>query len=644
MKEKLTAATRLAEALRRLLVMALPILGILWLLDAPFHAGLSIVAATYLCVMIGIATALAYLNQPFGERPGALELLVALVAFAAWFWSGWNHEDWLLDTANRSLVKWGPGLAALALMLEGVRRTCGPTIAIVAVVCAAYAFLGHHLPGMLEAPYTSPARVILYFYADTNGVPGLVLGVGTTVVLGFVVLGATMAKAGASAFFTDAAMGIMGGRRGGPAKVAVVASSLFGTISGSTVGNVMTTGVITIPLMKRTGFRPHVAAAIEAVASNGGQLAPPVMGATAFLIAEFLQVPYVEVVFAAAVPAAIYYFILFFQVDLIAARDGLHGLPKSDLPAVGPTLRRGWIFLVPIAMLIYLLFGLGYEPGKSALYAAVGIIVAGLIAGPARQNPRAVLDVFSEAGSTLVTLILICGAAGVVIGSINLTGLGFLLTNALAQVGATFGVLAMLVVTAAIAIFLGMGMPTAAVYIVLSIILAPALTRMGIEPMAAHLFIFYFGLLSMLTPPVAVASYTAGALAQAGLWETGLAGMRLGAGAFILPFLFALNPALLWFGGPMENITAILTVVAGSYLLAHALVGPGGQSTVRRLGFAVAAAIVGSATLWLSPSSPFALLLAIAAPIAAWRLNSLSAGETALSDPNAADVERKDPP
>lgn len=615
-----SVGTRTAEGLRALLLPAVPVLGILWLMDLPFHLGFAVVTAAFLSVMAGVATGLAFLIRPFGDRPGWIELALAIAGMAAWFWGAWNHADWLVDFANRGISKWGPGLAGIVLLLEGVRRVCGLPVTLVAVVCLIYAFVGHNLPGNLEAPYTAPARVVLYMYSDTNGVPGLVMGVASTVVLGFVVMGAVMGAVGASAFFTDAALGVMGGRRGGPAKVAVVASTLFGSISGSTVGNVMTTGVVTIPLMKRTGFRPHMAAAIEAVASNGGQLAPPVMGATAFLIAEFLQVPYSDVVMAAAIPAAIYYLVLFLQVDLIAAREGLHGLPKSELPSIWRVLARGWVYLVPIGLLIWLLFWQGYQPGKSALYAALGMIVAGVIAGGPGRDWRALLGVFHDAGQTLVTLLLICGAAGIVIGSLNLTGLGFLLTNALAGVGETFGIFAMLAVTAVIAIFLGMGMPTAAVYIVLSIILAPALTRMGMVPMAAHLFIFYFGLLSMLTPPVAVASYTAGALAGAGLWQTGIAGMQLGAGAFILPFLFALNPALLGYGTLLEDIVAITTVVAGSYLLATSLVGLGGgaRGMMLQVSLVGLAAIVGTATLWLGPSSPVALALAGGVAVFAW--------------------------
>ncbi|RMH48743.1 MAG: TRAP transporter fused permease subunit [Alphaproteobacteria bacterium] len=608
------AGAALAAWVRTALLAALPLIGILWLFDLPFRIGMSVVTATYLSLMIGIATAAGYLLHPFGRRAGWVELALGAAGLAAWIWGGVHHEDWLVSFGPRGPEQWIPGVVALGLMIEAMRRACGNAVTAVVVVLGAYAFLGHHLGGDFEAPYTPPARVVMYFYADTNGVPGMILGVAATVVLGFIIMGAVMGAVGASAFFTDLALAAMGARRGGPAKVAVVASTLFGTISGSTVGNVMTTGVVTIPLMKRTGFKPHVAAAIEAVASNGGQLAPPVMGATAFLIAEFLQVPYVQVVLAAVIPAAIYYLVLFMQVDLIAQAEGLHGLPRAELPRAGAVLRAGWLFLVPIGLLIWLLFWKGFEPGKSALYTAAAMAAAGLAARGRSLGLRPFLMLLPDAGRPLTVLILICGAAGIVVGALNLTGVGFLLTNTLAGIGQAFGQLPMLLVTALIAIVLGMGMPTAAVYIVLSIILAPALVRMGIEEMAAHLFIFYFGLLSMLTPPVAVASYTAGALAGASLWQTGLAGMRLGAGAFLLPFLFAENPALVGHGTPWQVALAIVTVVAGSYLLARAL-SPAPSGAAERVLLVAAAVITGTATLVLGPDSPLALIPAAATAV-----------------------------
>lgn len=618
---------QVAMLIRPLLLGLIPLLGVLWLLNVPRSIGFTFVTATYLSLMMGLAVAAAFLLRPFGRAPGLPELALGALAVAAWTWGGANHEDWLVFFGPRPIEQWLPGAVALALMVEGLRRTSGNAVTGVVVVFLAYAFLGHHLPGVLEAPNVPPQRVVMYLYADTNGVPGLVLGVATTVVLGFILMGAAMNTVGASGFFTDLALAGMGGYRGGPAKVAVVGSTMFGMISGSTVGNVMTSGVVTIPLMKKSGFRPHQAAAVEAVASNGGQLAPPVMGATAFLIAEFLQVPYVEVVFAALLPAVIYYMVLFLQVDVIARREGLAGLPRAQLPRLVPTLLGGWFFVAPIVLLIWLMFGMAWEPGRSALYAAGAMILAGLVFRLRHLGIGGLLSLLPEAGRPLTTLLLICGAAGVVIGSLNLTGVGFLLTNALAHVGAVFGLLAMLVVTAIIAIFLGMGMPTAAVYIVLSIVLAPALVRMGVEPMAAHMFIFYFGLLSMLTPPVAVASYAAGALAEAGLWKTGIAGLQLGVGAFLLPFLFCFNPALVGQGSGLEIVLAVITVVAGSYLLALAVASNGRLVTAppaERLLLLAGATITATATLWAGSEN--LLSLVPAALVAAFALG----GGTAL--------------
>ena len=607
-----------AGGLRKTFLVALPVLGVLWLIDAPYQLGLSIVTASYLAFFAGLATAASLLAERPGSRGRGLDLLLAFVALACWTWGAWHIEDWLISF-TRGPEKWVPGALALILLLEAVRRTCGLAITLVVVATAAYGFLGYLLPGTFEAAYTSPARLILYFYADTNGVPGLVLGVASTIVLAFIILGAVMGQVGASEFFTDLAMSTMGHRRGGPAKVAVLASSLFGTISGSTVANVMTIGVVTIPLMKKAGFPSHLAAGIEAVSSNGGQLAPPVMGATAFLIAQFLHVPYSDVVAAAIMPAFVYYLVLFAQIDLIAKRLDLKGLPRAELPRLSDVLRTRGIYATPLILLVYLLFWKGEDPAKAGLYTTVLTLLVGCFAQRLLPTPRFLLQILLKAGESLVPLLLICAAAGIVIGSLNITGLGFLLTNLISHVGANLGLLAMLVLTALIAIFLGMGMPTAAVYIVLSIILAPALVHMGVAPMAANLFIFYFGLVSMLTPPVAIASYAAGGLAGAGLWETGLAGLRLGASSFVLPFLFCFNPALVAQGSALEIFIVFVDVLAAGYLLSIAMslleVRGIRESAIQLLLLGFAAIFVGSATLWLGRANPVALVPALAIPV-----------------------------
>jgi TRAP transporter 4TM/12TM fusion protein len=602
---------QLPSLFRQVCLIAIPVLGIAWLVDLPHHLGWAILSAEYISVIAGLAIAAGFLLKPtFADEPSLLDLALGVVAIGCWWWGAWNNEAWIVDIANRGIEKWLPGAVGLVLLVEAMRRNCGFAIAALVTVFLLYGLFGQALPGALEAAPTSIDRLAMYLYSDTNAVPGLVLRVGTTIVLAFILMGKVMEMSGASGFFTDSAMVAMGNRRGGPAKVAVVASSIFGTVNGTTVGNIMSTGIVTIPLMKRSGFPARYAAAIEAVASNGGQLAPPVMGTTAFLIAEFLQVSYGEVAMAAIVPAVIYYLVLFMQVDRYAVANGLVGLDRSQLPDLARTFRSGWIFLAPLAMLLYLLFWLGYNPGKSALYTATLMLILGLIQQRKFPDIEFCNELFVGAGRNLIPLLLVCGGAGIVIGVLNISGLGYSLVVILSDIAAAYGILVMLIVTAIIAIFLGMGMPTAAVYVVLSVVLAPALVNMGVPPMPAHLFIFYFGLLSMLTPPVAIASFVAAGLAGSDMWATGLTGLKLAASAYLLPFLFVFNPALVMQGTVVEIAIVCVTAVVSGGTLAFAIEG-GTRKGLTGFGWSAmlfgAAIIVGSATLWLGSDNPLAL-------------------------------------
>ncbi len=282
----------LLPRLCRLLAALVPLLGIGWLLDLPLRLGFAVLLAEFVSVMAGVVTALALLVKPGPGVPRALDPWLALLAAAVWWWAAWNHEAWLLDVGNRGVEKWLPAVLAILLLIEAMRRHCGLAITLLVAGFFVYGLVGWLAPPPLDAARIAPDRLALYLYSDVNGIPGIVLKVASTIVLAFILLGTLMHATGASAFFTDLAMALMGRRRGGPAKVAVVASSLFGTVNGTTVGNIMSTGIVTIPLMRRAGFPPRFAAAVEAVASNGGQIMPPIMGTTAFLIAEFLQVPY----------------------------------------------------------------------------------------------------------------------------------------------------------------------------------------------------------------------------------------------------------------------------------------------------------------------------------------------------------------
>jgi TRAP transporter 4TM/12TM fusion protein len=604
---------RLLAVLLRVFLGSVPILGIGWVLSVHDRLGLAFTFQQAVAVVLGLALAAAFLKYPYGRKARLFDLALALIGFAAWFWMAYNFEDWIVGMADRTPDKWVPGVIALVLMMEALRKSCGNVITILVWVIITYAFFGDYLPGVLEAEVFPPTKVVLYLYADNNGVPGLVLRVVVNLVLAFIILGKVMEVSGATVFFTDIAMGLMGDRRGGPAKVAVVASGTFGMISGSTVGNIMSTGIVTIPLMKRTGFEPKYAAAIEAVASNGGQIAPPVMGATAFIIAEFLEVPYIDVVIAAAVPAGLYFMVLFLQVDALAVRFGLGGLPRAELPHSWQVLKSGWVFVLPLAVLIYYLFGLGYNPGLSAMYAAGALLVLMVIKLRRLPNLAEWKDFVFGSGENLLPLILIAGAAGVVIGVLNATGLAFQLSIILKNLGEAYGIFAMLLLTAGISIVLGMGMPTAAVYIILATVIAPALIDMGLQPMPAHLFLFYFGLVSMLTPPVAVASMVAAGLAGADMWKTGLIGVQLAAVAYLMPFLWVFNPALLLDGSWQAIVYVIATAIVAGWMFARAALvfGQGGLAGgVRSTSMFAAGLVVGSATLWLGPESPVNLVVA----------------------------------
>ncbi len=592
------------------------LLSVGWIMSVPDYLGMAYTFQEVLAVVLGLAIAAALLHHPYGEKASLLDLALAIVAFLTWFWMAWNFDDWVVGMADRTPDKWVPGAVAILLMMEALRKTTGRAITLLVWITILYAFFGNHLPGVLEAEVFPPTKVILFLYADNNGIPGLVLRVVVEMVVAFIVLGKVMEVSGATRFFTDLSLALMGHRRGGPAKVAVLASSAFGTISGSTVGNIMSTGIVTIPLMKRTGFQPRYAAAIEAVASNGGQFAPPVMGATAFIIAEFLEVPYSDVVIAAAVPAFMYYLVLFLQVDSIAKRYGLSGLPREELPKAGAVLSDGWIFLAPLAILIYFLFGLGYNPGKSALFSAFALFLLGIYRLRRLPNVTEWKDYIFGGGESLLPLILISAGAGVVIGVLNATGLAFQLSLILTAIGKAQGVVVMLLLTGVIAIILGMGMPTAAIYIILATVVAPALVDMNIKPMAAHLFLFYFGLLSMLTPPVAVASMVAAGLAGADMWRTGIVGVLLASTAYLLPFFWVFNPAILLDGTYTAIFLAVTSILAAALVLAQASFHIGQPGLAEKgigLGLLACALAVGSSTLWLGHENWLVLLPTIAA-------------------------------
>ena len=586
-----------------------------WVLKIPDRLGFALITQQVIAIVLGLTVAASFLS-PRNSSPlsGWADLLLAAFGMASWFWLAWNFNDWMLTLAYRTPDMWIPGAIAIVITVEALRRAAGLTITMLVVLMLAYVFLGEMLPGVLQAESAPPTRTILFLYADSSAILGVVLSIIVGLVLPFIIFGKMMELVGGMSFFSDLSLALLGRWRGGPAKGACLASASFGMLSGSTVANILSTGIVTIPLMKRTGFKSHQAAAIEAVASNGGQIMPPVMGATAFIIAEFLQIPYSEVVFAALVPAVIYFLVLFVKIDAIAATENIAGLGADELPSLRDTLKGSWIFFLPLALLIYLLFFASVDPGSSALLTSVAILVLSLFS---RQNRPRLGDVWRSvegAGRESLPVILIGAGAGVVIGVMNFSGFAFQLTLGLTALAETYGLFIMLLMTALVAIILGMGMPTVAVYVVLVTIVAPTVVDMGVFPLGAHLFLFYFGIMSMITPPIALGSIVAAQVAGAEIWRTGAFGVRLGISAYLLPFLWVYNPALLLEGTTVEKVILFINIVAAINLLRASMlpkVIPNVADKVSHTALVIIAVSVGGATVWFGTESPISVAFSL---------------------------------
>jgi TRAP transporter 4TM/12TM fusion protein len=497
-------------------------------------------------------------------------------------------------------------LAVIVLSLEGMRRTLGWPLVITVLVFLAYGLWGHLIPGTLAARPSEPAQLIYYLAFDSNAILGTPIMVASTIVIAFVLFGNLLTATGGSTFFTDISLATMGRYRGGSAKIAVTGSALFGTISGSAVANVVATGVVTIPMMKKAGYAPHQAGAIEAVASTGGSLMPPVMGAAAFIMAEYLQITYADVMVVAAVPAILYYAVLFIVVDLEAARAGITRVDEGLIPRALAVLRAGWYFPLPFGVLIYTLFWLNRQPEEAALFAALTLVACAIVFGYQGRRPtlRALVDAVRQTGLAVLDIIMVCTGAGVVIGILSVSGLGFGLTLALVGIAAK-SLLLLLVLSAIVSIVLGMGMPTVAVYVLLAALVAPAMVEAGVLPVAAHLFVLYFGMMSFVTPPVAVAAFAAASLAKADPFRTGFTAMRFGWVAYIVPFLFVYSPTLILVGSPRAIAIDIATALVAIWLVSAGFVG----YALRPISALERGAFVVAGTFLLAPIALFPLAI-----------------------------------
>jgi TRAP transporter 4TM/12TM fusion protein len=542
-------------------------------------AGLVLFPEQFLAAAYGVCLALLFVSFPL--RRGSVrrdvpwyDWVQAAVALVA---CGYVAVEFPRLTALASSVT--PELLTLTIALsyltfEGTRRTSGYSLLVITFALVVWVLLGHLIPGQLRTHKVAPETLGIYLNFDNNGLLGLVLEIAATIVIAFVFMGQLLARSGGSGFFNDLAMSLMGRFRGGAAKIAVVASSLFGSVSGIAAASALAVGVVTIPLMKRSGIPARLAAAIEACASNGAQMMPPVMGAVAFVMADFLQVPYKEVALAALLPSLLYYSALFIQCDLEAARHGFGKVERSAIPKLLPVLGAGWIFLAPFGALVGAMFWLNWQPESAAVLAAGIIIVLGLFIGyrGARMRLGDIWSAILETGVGVCEIIVICAIGGYILGLFQVGGLSFALTAYLVDLGAQ-NLLLLLIICAITNIVLGLGLPTLAVYVMLAILVAPALVKVGVQPMAAHLFILYFGVMSLITPPIATAAFVAATIAKTDPMDAGWLAMRFGWASYIVPFLFVYSPALLLRASVPEILAVVVLSVTGIWFMCAAMTG-----------------------------------------------------------------------
>ncbi len=548
--------------------------AILFALDVPRSFGLGLYTEQYLSAVLGLALGMVFLIAPrFKGILFWLDPLLAAVGLAATGYLAISYPSLVNELVYKPIDGIIVALIIGLLTVEAVRRMTGSGLTVIVVAFILYGLFGHLLPiGMSRQILWD--RLAIYVVMDTNGLLGLPLMVTSVVVMAFILMGQLLSKSGGGDFFNDLALSLVGKSRGGAAKIAVVSSFLFGSVSGSAVANVAASGVVTLPLMKRAGYKPHFAGAIEALASTGGQLAPPIMGAAAFLMAEFLQIPYGTVVLAAVIPSALFYLSIFFYVDAHAAATGLSLPDDIEIRPILRVLADGWQFITPFVVLLVSLFGLNWRPEISALAATLTLAILALIRPyrGRRTEFSVLLNAIPTAGIAMIEIVVISAAAGIVIGVLNLSGLSFSLTLALVAM-AEGSLILLLLMAAGVSIVLGMGMPTVGVYVLLASLIGPALTQAGINPIAAHMFLLYFGMLSMVTPPVALASFTAATMAGADGLKTGLQSVRIGWVAYLVPFVMVFEPGLVMQADTATIIWQAIGAVAGVWFATGAIYG-----------------------------------------------------------------------
>ena len=514
------------------------------------------------------------------------DIVLGLIGAACWLYIVVNFDSLVRRSGNNTPLDVAIGIVGILVLFESCRRIVGLPIMIIAGSFIVFAFAGKYLPGFLHHRGYSLQRVVCHLFYNTEGIMGTPIGACSTFIFLFILFGALLEKTGIGHFFIDVCNALAGGASGGPAKVAVLSSALLGTVSGSSVSNTVGSGSFTIPMMKKLGYKGEFAGAVEAAASTGGQLMPPIMGAAAFLMAESLGLPYITIVKAAIVPAILYFTGIFITVHLEAKKLGLKGLPKEQLPRFMPLLLKKGYMILPLVVIIYFLCA-----GKTAVFAALMGIIACVLVGfgvsvsdlAHGRKPsfggKDIVEIMCTAARNIISVAIACGMAGIIIGIVTLTGLGLRLGNGLVML-AHGKLLLTLVFTMVASIILGMGAPTTANYLITSTITAGAIISLGIEPLAAHMFAFYFGIIADVTPPVALAAIAGAAIAKAKPMKTALNATKLAIGAFIIPYMFVYNSKMLMINASALSVVMIIvTAILGMFGISVALEGYGFNNT-----------------------------------------------------------------
>jgi len=529
-------------------------------------------------IHLGMGLGLVFLLYPVRWKdaqtgaPPWYDVVLALLGVGVGFYQVIFYQDLLARSGINTPMDYAVAGLAVLLVLEATRRVVGWPMIVVALAFLAYALWGNYLPGLFAHRGLSLQRVLEHSYLGLEGIMGIPLGVSATVIFIYLLFAQVLEKTGIRQFFVDVAMALTGTSPGGPAKAAVISSAFEGTISGSSIANTAGSGSFTIPMMKKLGYRPEFAAAVEASASTGGQIMPPIMGAAAFVMVEFLNLSYFEIAKAAAIPAILYFTGVFLMVHFEALRQGLVGLPRSSLPRLRDVLLKQGYLILPLVLIFWLLES-GFTAAKAAVWSMALAWILGMFRRETRMGPAEILRTMEAGARAALPVIAACATAGIIVGVVTLTGIGLKLSANMIDLAGN-SLLVALVFTMIASLVLGMGIPTTATYIVLATMAAPALVKLGVAPLAAHLFVFYFGVVADITPPVALAVYAGAAIAGSNPWKTGIESVKLATGAFLVPYIFALSPVLVLVGATPLLVTQMLvTSVLGMVALGAGVAG-----------------------------------------------------------------------